>query len=267
MSSEWNRPSLFDLDGRVCLVAGGAGYLGVPVCEGLAASGATVVIADIDSERCAQAASALSARYSPERVEGVMLDVSQERSIGEVVDRVASRTGRIDVLVNATFWSTAKRLEELSGEEFERANRVNITSSFLLAREVATRMGSGGSIIFYSSMYGLISPNPGDYQEGMPPNPIEYGVGKAGIVQLVRYLAGHYGSKRIRVNAIAPGAFPHDSVRATSPDFVARLARKSMLGRLGRRGETAGPAVFLASDASSFVTGQVLAVDGGITAW
>lgn len=258
---------MFDLDGKVCVVAGGAGYLGVPVCEGLAAHGAAVVIADIDDERCSQAAASLSMRYADGRTEGVVLDVSDERSIRRMIDRVVDRRGRIDVVVNATFWSTAKRLDELTAEEFDRANRVNITASFLLAREAAERMAEGGSIILYSSMYGLVSPNPNDYPDGMPPNPVEYGAGKSAIAQLVRYLAAHYGRRRIRVNGVAPGAFPRDSVRAENPEFVERLAEKSMLGRIGRREETVGPVLFLASEASSFVTGQILSVDGGVTAW
>lgn len=258
---------LFDLEGRVCLVAGGAGYLGTSVCRGLASAGATVVVADVDEKRQQETLRLIEQGSPSTAPRGVRLDASDESSIEEVIDRVLADRGRLDVLVNATFRSTAKRLEDLTAAEFDAANRLNITSSFLLARAAASKMQSGGSIILYSSMYGLLSPNVADYPEGMNPNPIEYGAGKAAIVQIVRYLAAHYGPEGIRVNAVAPGAFPNDRVQNENPEFVARLARKAMLGRIGRREETVGPVLFLASPASSFVTGQVLSVDGGITSW
>ncbi len=265
--SEPEASELFDLEGRVCLVAGGAGYLGTSVCWGLASAGARVVVADVDEERLQQSLHLIEQSFPSTHPGGVLLDVLVESSIEQVVEGVAADQGRLDVLVNATFWSTAKRLEELTAAEFDAANRLNITSSFLLARAAASKMQSGGSIVLYSSMYGLLSPNAGDYPEGMNPNPIEYGAGKAAIVQMVRYLAAHYGPDGIRVNAVAPGAFPNDRVQSRNPEFIDRLARKAMLGRIGRREETVGPVLFLASRASSFVTGQVLSVDGGITSW
>ena len=265
--SEPEARDLFDLEGRVCLVAGGAGYLGTSVCWGLASAGATVVVADVDESRLQQTVSLIEHSFPSTHPGGVLFDVSAEASIEAVVNGIVDSRGRLDALVNATFRSTAKRLEDLTAAEFDSANRLNITSSFLLARTAASKMQSGGSIVLYSSMYGLLSPNAGDYPEGMNPNPIEYGAGKAAIAQMVRYLAAHYGPQGIRVNAVAPGAFPSDRVQSQNPEFVGRLARKAMLGRIGRREETVGPVLFLASRASSFVTGQVLSVDGGITSW
>ena len=128
-------------------------------------------------------------------------------------------------------------------------------------------MAPGGSIVLYSSMYGVVAPVMANYPPPMPPNPIEYGAGKAGIVQMVKYLAAHYGRSGIRVNAIVPGPFPHPATVAANPEFIGNLERATMLGRIGAQHETAGPTAFLLSPASSYVTGHVLTVDGGWTAW
>jgi NAD(P)-dependent dehydrogenase (short-subunit alcohol dehydrogenase family) len=157
-------------------------------------------------------------------------------------------------------------VEELTAEEFDAANHVNLTGTFCLAREAAAVMKTGGSIVVYSSMYGLVAPDPDMYPPPRKPNPIEYGMGKAAIVQMVKYLASYWGHRGIRVNGIAPGAFPHPRGDGADPDFVQLLVNKVPMGRIGRREETAGAVVFLASDDASYITGQTLAVDGGWTA-
>ena len=124
----------------------------------------------------------------------------------------------------------------------------------------------------FSSMYGRVSPDPRVYFAPMKPNPIEYGIAKAAIDQMVRYLAVHYAPKNIRVNGVCPGPFPNQDVPAYQADpgfraFVERLAGKVPMGRVGQRHELAGPVTFLASDESSFVNGHILVVDGGWTAW
>ena len=144
---------------------------------------------------------------------------------------------------------------------------MNLTGTFLLAREAARAMPLGGSIILFASMYGLVAPDPRVYRPPMKSNPIEYGVGKAGVIQMARYLAVSWGGRGIRVNAIAPGPFPNPDVQRQFPDFVQRLAGKVPLGRIGRQEEIAGTVVFLASDASSYLNGATINVDGGWTAW
>ncbi len=249
---------MFDLTGKVALVAGGAGYLALPVCKALAAQGARVVIADLKKSEDASL---------PEGISSVSCDISDEASVRNLVSTVVEKQGRLDIAVNATFFSIGKKVEALAAEEFDRANRINITGAFLFARECAQAMTSGGSIIMFSSMYGIVSPDPGVYRAPMNPNPVEYGAGKAAILQMVRYLAGHYGPANIRVNAVAPGPFPWPSMQDDEPEWMARLAAKTMLGRIGKREEMAGAIVYLASDESAFVTGTVLSVDGGWTAW
>lgn len=172
-------------------------------------------------------------------------------------------------LVNLTFASTAKVLDELTQKDFDEVNHGALTASFLLSREVGNLMAERGkgSVVLFSSMYGTLSPNPDLYEAPMVKNPIEYGVTKAGIIQMVRYLAVHYGKHGVRFNSISPGPFPNPAVQKSHPEFMERLSKKTPLGRIGQSSEIAGPVAFLLSDAASYITGQNLHVDGGWNCW
>lgn len=255
-----------DFTGKTILVAGGAGNLASPAVELLAKQGANIVLADINAERLA-AVEALAVQAGSPGVLAMPLDIGDEASITACVRAAASRFGSLWGVVNATFGSTGKRFDDLSAEDFDRANRLNLTGTFLLAREAARHMPDGGSMVMFASMYGVVAPKPDNYPPPMAPNPIEYGAGKAGIIQMVRYMAGHFGPRNIRVNAVAPGPFPHHATQEGSSEFMSNLARSTMLGRIGRRDELAGPTAFLLSDAASYVTAQCLNIDGGWTAW
>ena len=255
----------FDLAGKTVLVAGGAGYLGQPICRLLAGQGAAVVIADAAADRAGALAAELVA--GGHRARAIALDGGDETSCREAVAFTTAAFGRLDTLVVATFRSVGKTVDELTAEEFDAANRVNITGTFVLARAAAQAMSAGGSIVLFASMYGLVAPDPRVYHPPMNPNPIEYGAGKAAIVQMTRYLATAWGPRGIRVNAVAPGPFPNAAVQREHPAFVQRLADRVPLGRVGRQDEIAGAVTFLAADESAYMTGTTLRVDGGWTAW
>lgn len=189
--------------------------------------------------------------------------------IKSFIDENIAKHGVPHGLVNLTYASTAKAMEDLTEQDFDAVNHGSLTSSFLLAREVGMRMAElgRGSMVLFSSMYGSLSPNPQLYVAPMQKNPIEYGVTKAGIIQMVRYLAVHWGKSNVRFNSISPGPFPNPAVQQSHPEFIERLASKSPLGRVGQSTEIAGSVAFLLSDAASYITGQNLHVDGGWNCW
>lgn len=254
----------FDLSSKVVLVAGGAGYLGRSICRILVEQGASLMVADVAQGRSESLIAELAADG---KIAAIKFDASDPASSRAAIGATIARFGRLDVLVNATCHSIGKKVEDLEPDEFDLANRVNLTGTFVLAREAAQAMGEGGSIILFASMYGLVSPDPRLYEAPMNPNPIEYGVGKAGIVQMTKYLAVYWGGKGIRVNAIAPGPFPNPAVQSRDPDFIRRLSNRVPLGRIGHPEEIGGVVAFLASNASTYINGETISVDGGWTAW
>lgn len=258
-------PRPFSLENRSVWVFGGAGYLGQSVVTLLSEMGCRVLCVDLPG----RAENFVQTLGLPSAVIPASLDVRDGAKATAFVREQIREHGVPDGLVNLTFASTAKKMEDLTEQDFDDVNHGGITSTFLLAREAGTAMAErgSGSLVLFSSMYGAVSPYPEVYQAPMTKNPVEYGVGKAGIVQMTRYLAVHWGKSGVRCNCISPGPFPNPAVQREHPDFIQRLSEKSPMGRIGQPSEIAGAVAFLLSDASSYLTGHNLPVDGGWTCW
>ncbi len=248
---------LFDLTGKVALVTGGNGGLGLAMAKGLAQAGAGIVVAARDEKKTAQALSEIRALGVP--AEGVAVDVTQEAQIKDMVSRAVERLGRVDILVNNAGTTVRKEPQDLTIEEWDQVLDVNLRSAFLASREVYPHMKAqgGGKIINIGSMFSLF----GGGGSGAP-----YSSSKGGVVQLAKSLAVAWAKDNIQSNAILPGWFKTELTAAipkTQPDRYDLISRRIPTGRWGEPEELQGAVVFLASPASDYVTGAVLTVDGG----
>lgn len=260
-----NDNSPFSLKGKTIWVVGGAGYLGQEVVRLLCKQGAKVLCIDRDDKSQIFAKEAcLGSFLAP-----ASFDLSYTDGIPGFVELYCDKLGVPDGMVNLAYAASGKSFLDLEAADFDQVNHSGLTSSFVFAREIGEMMAqkNSGSLLLFGSMYGMQAPDQYMYPRPMSPNPIEYGVGKAGIIQMAKYLAMHYGPKNIRCNSISPGPFPNIKVQQDHPEFVKRLEQKTFLGRVGAAREVAGAVGFLLSDAASYITGHNLVVDGGWTAW
>ena len=256
---------LFDLTGKRALVTGASGHLGGALARALAEAGATVVVSSRELSRAQQVARALPVRNTA-RHRALQLDHMDEESIDACFKQVVQQTGGIDVLVNNGHEPLAADWSDVTGEQFTR-QLSNATGYFLLARRTCDQAVQGGepaSIIMLGSMYGLVGSYPDAYEDICSASPVAYHTLKGGIVQMTRHLAVYWARHGVRVNCLSPGPFPSPSVPA---DLVRRLCERSPMKRMGLPHELKGAVVFLASDASRYMTGQNLVIDGGWTAW
>jgi NAD(P)-dependent dehydrogenase (short-subunit alcohol dehydrogenase family) len=265
MNAEPTIHELFDLSGKVALITGATGYLGSAMARALSEAGASVVISSRDKERAQAAAGKLPVVGSACH-HGIRLDHQDAASVEQGFADALALAGKIDVLVNNGNEAQGKDWTNITAEEFTR-QLANATGYFLLARltrDHVVARGAPASIVMLGSMYGLVGSYPDAYEGVCPPSPVGYHALKGGIIHLTRHLAVYWARDRIRVNCLNPGPFPTDKAPA---GMVERLCTKSPMRRMGKPQELKGAIVFLASDASSYMTGQNLTIDGGWTAW
>ncbi|NHN32771.1 SDR family oxidoreductase [Paenibacillus agricola] len=252
---------LFSLENKTVVITGGNGYLGSAIVRGLSEFGATVIVADLTVRE-----------FELDRVYGIECDVSETDSIRSMLRMAAERTGRIDVLINCASYGAgygpAGTVENMSDYDWQKGVDGALGTTFRCTREVVPYMeaGGGGSIVNFSSMYGVVSPDPSVYGDSGANNPANYGAGKAGVIQFTKYCAAHLAAKGIRVNCVTPGPFPNPQIQ-TNASFLQELSRKTMIGRVGRAEEIVGAVLLLASEAAGYMTGSNITVDGGWTAW
>lgn len=268
-------PELFRLSGRVAVVTGGAGLLGTEFCKTLAQAGAAVVIADVNAAAATALAESLTRKGF--RSFGVDTDVVEADSVQQMVHAALTNFGRLDILVNSAVLDPkfdpqhgkhTNSFEDYPLEAWNQALSVNLTGMFLCCQAAVRPMLAQGNgvIINLSSIYGLTGPDQRLYQrEEQPPQykPVYYSVTKSGVLGLTRYLATYYAGKNIRVNTLSPGGVYNDHDEA----FVQAYSARAVLGRMAQKEDLNGALLFLASDASAYMTGANLVVDGGWTTW
>lgn len=262
----------FDLAGKVCLVTGGAGILGEPMAAALLRHGARVVLLDRDLGRLEAAGARLEAA-APGRAAALQGDIRSRDDMLRVRREVATRFGPVDVLLNnaaAKSPNFFEPFETFPVEDWDFVMSVNLTGAMVCCQVFGAEMAERGrgSIVNTLSIYGIVAPDQRIYEgsmyEGHPINtPAIYSASKAGLWGLTKYLATYWGHRGVRVNAVTPGGV----FSGQNDTFTGRYSARVPLGRMAGRHELTGAVVFLASDASSYVTGHNLVVDGGLTTW
>lgn len=259
----------FSLESRQVFITGATGYLGRAMAFGLAELGANVILNGRNRERVEQFADELCKMDF--KATPAVFDINNEQDARSWFAQYGDAP--LHGLVNNAYAGGAGSVETASEEDYRNSFEVSLVSAHRLLQyalpglRAAVRECGNASVVNMGSMYGLVSPDQRIYGSKQVANPPFYGAAKAAILQWTRYAACEFGSEGIRVNAISPGPFPSTDVQAANPDFIATLANKVPMGRIGRVEEIQGPLSFLISDASTFVNGTNLVVDGGWTCW
>lgn len=256
-----NYKNIFSCAGRTAVVTGGCGLIGKEIAKGLLQYKANVYVADILSVDN-------SCKLLDDKIKYLNLDITSEHSVVETFERVVRESGKIDILVNCAYprtkdWST--RFETVRFDSWTLNINSHLGGYFLTCRNAAMIMKDqgSGSIINLASIYGVVAPDFSIYEGSEMTTPAAYAPIKSGIIAMTKYIATYFGAYNVRANTVSPGGvYDHQPT-----SFVEKYSRKTPLGRMCKPKEIVGTVIYLASDASSFVTGQNILVDGGWTVW
>ncbi|KJR43919.1 short-chain dehydrogenase/reductase SDR [Candidatus Magnetoovum chiemensis] len=256
----------FRLDDKITVVTGGAGLIGSAICSALSEAGAKVYIAEVNSEKALNLKNnIISKGFDAEFVE---LDITSEQSIESAIANIIKKDKKIDIWINNAYPRTSDwgdKFEDIKPQSFRKNVDMHMNGYFFCCQSVLKEMRKteSGVIINIGSHYGVLGPNFSIYEGTKMTMPAAYSLIKGGIVNFTRYLATYYGQHNIRVNAVCPGGIFDNQ----DPIFVEKYNKLTPLNRMGNPNEIAGPVLFLCSDLASYITGQVIMVDGGLSAW
>lgn len=274
--SEFRFKKLFDLSGKTAIVTGGVGILGKQFCSILAEYGANIAVVDIQPETAATFAAELEALYGV-KASGIFCDITNPESVQKMVRDVVDTFGRIDILHNNAAGKSNNLshffapFEEYELSQWDQIMDINLGGMFLVAKYVGKFMveqNKGGSIIQTSSIYGIMGPDNRIYEgsfylEHQINTPAVYSASKSAVIGLTKYLATYWANKGIRVNTLTPGGIESGQNEV----FKQKYSNRVPLQRMGKPHEIAGALLYLASDASTYVTGQNIVIDGGLSVW
>lgn len=258
--------TLMSLKGRSALVFGGAGFLGREISEALAELGANVVVASRDLKKCQTVVEEIKSKAGYD-IKAVQVDISSPSSVAECFEAFDRLHPQLDILVNCAWSGRKNSFQTITEEDWKYDIDVCLTAVFRCIKQAHPRLiKSRGVVLNVASMYGHVAPDYRLYEGNSYANPPSYGAAKAGIIQLTKYCASFLAPEGIRVNCLSPGPFPFESTQKDG-EFIQRLSSKNPMGRIGQPHELKGAAALLCTDASSYMTGQNVCVDGGWGVW
>jgi len=264
-----NIKKLFDLSDKTIILTGAAGFLGSVYADGLSQVGANVVLCDVNFNGCKKIENQIRKKYAVEPL-SIKLDITNSQSIKNLISKVSKKYSKIDVLINNAAYQGNDKIrttnfENLDVASWDKAIDVNLTGIFRLCQQVGKIMlkQKSGNIINISSIYGIVGADQRIYGTSGLNSAVFYATTKSAVLNLTRYLASYWNRTGIRVNTLSPGGVQNNQQKK----FIKKYSDKTMIGRMAKQDEYVGALVFLSSDASSYMTGSNLIIDGGWTAW
>jgi NAD(P)-dependent dehydrogenase (short-subunit alcohol dehydrogenase family) len=260
---------IFSLKGKNALITGATGHLGSVMAYSLAEAGANVWVNSRSKKRCNAIVEKILCQGF--NAENAVFDINSEKEVSVFVKKNQDRP--LHILINNAYAGGAGNIKMSDTSSYANSYEITVLSAHRLLQSLlpnlrlAVGIGGDASVINFASMYALVSPDQRLYSAESGANPPFYGAAKAALLHWTRYAACEFGGEGIRVNSISPGPFPSEAVQKANPDFISKLVSKVPMGRIGDAKEIRGPALFLASSASSYVNGANIVVDGGWTCW